>query len=886
MAWRIQLFGGLSVSNGDTVITRFESRKVAALLAYLALHPNHAHPREELIELVWPDVDPEAGRHRLRQGLSTLRKQLEPPGSLPGSVLVADRQTVRLAPGSFTTDVTDFDRLVRARRYAEARALYKGEMLPGYYEEWILDERYRLEAILEDLPDDDVATFQETKPSVSQEAKAPTQTSGSVLLPTYLNSFVGRENEAAHLQQLLATSRLVTITGMGGGGKTRLSVETARAVSDNLEVVVFVPLADCSAPEAIADHVRASLQIPASTVPAIDQIKHVLGGKHALIVFDNFEQVVEPGGARVVEHLLASLPQLKCLVSSRKLLGIEGEREFPLAPLATPSADVALEAAASSPSVSLFIHRAQDARPGFQITERNREDIIALCQALDGMPLAIELAASRIRAMSPAEMRAGLDSRLTWLVRSGPSGEKLPRHRSLSAAMEWSWQLLSPAQQQFLTQLSVFRGGCSVQLAEQVCQEPKARERLESLVTDSFLRSDELSDGSTRFRMLETVHSFVATKLPAEAGPDLRARHRTALLHLVNRSPITNSALEVEAGNLLAALESAILDQDCDSAFDIAVALDDRWLTVCSAQTAVGLMKQAIQLDGGERRKRIETLDLVGNMALLAGDTATSEWAVSESKSLAASDSPEQAIALIAEARDRIMRFMQTEATTQQLEQAVELAHRLGEKRIEATAMRLLGLMANRKQELKHAQVYLTRSLELYREIGDIKSQTYSLDNLANTYLSLGNFDESLKRYHDCRRNAEAVGDVVYQAKVYQNLGTVYARQKRWQDALDADLESIRRNHALGNARILGYSFWNLPEPLVYLGQPELAAQMMSFAERFWTSTYGPLPDDDKGYMEDIYAHASQLLRPNQMAAARELGASLSLNEAVRIALQ
>ena len=157
--------------------------------------------------------------------------------------------------------------------------------------------------------------------------------------------------------------------------------------------------------------------------------------------------------------------------------------------------------------------RAQAARPGFQLTEANRADVSALCRALDGLPLALELAAARIRALSPSEMRSQLQDRFQWLARSGPGADKEPRQRSLQNALEWSWRLLSPPQQRFLAALSIFRGGWTAPLAAQVCGIEDARERLENLVMDSLVVSEETPSGATRFRMLETVRVWAAMPL-------------------------------------------------------------------------------------------------------------------------------------------------------------------------------------------------------------------------------------------------------------------------------------------------------------------------------------------------------------------------------------
>jgi predicted ATPase len=205
-----------------------------------------------------------------------------------------------------------------------------------------------------------------------------------------------------------------------------------------------------------------------------------------LLILDNFEQLVEAGGGAIVETLLARLPSLTCLVTSRRVLGVVGEQEFPLSPLPLPGLSDSLAEIASNPGIALFVRRAQAVRPGFHLTEQNHTDVLALCRSLEGIPLALELAASRIRTLSPAEMQQQIQDRFDWLARSGPGADKEPRQRSLSATLEWSWRLLSPAHQRFLSALSVFRGGWNAEAAADVCAREDARDLLESLVMDSL----------------------------------------------------------------------------------------------------------------------------------------------------------------------------------------------------------------------------------------------------------------------------------------------------------------------------------------------------------------------------------------------------------------
>lgn len=878
MSWRVQVLGRLALSQGSAVITHFESRMVGALLAYLALYPQRPHPREELIDLLWPEADLDAGRHRLRQALSTLRRQLEPPGTPYGSVLLADRHAIRLNPETFTCDAADFERLVRQKRFAEAVALYAGDLLPGYYEDWILLERNRLTALYERLSPEQALI-------VNVEDSRRAEKDRQVSLPSYLTEFVGRENERRQLSAHLTEHRLVTITGLGGSGKTRLAVETARQAAADFDRVAFVPLTACTAREQILEALRVALQLPAASVSALDQIHHILSDGRTLLVLDNFEQLVEADGSASVESLLDRLPQLTCLVSSRQLLGVPGEQEFPLSPLPVPAEGLSFLEIAQCPSIALFLQRAQAVRPGFHLSERNQTDLVALCCSLEGIPLALELAASRIRALSPAEMRSQIGTRFQWLVRSGPGAEKEPRQRSLLATLEWSWRLLNPGLQRFLSTLSVFRGGWTADTAAAVSRLEDAREPLEALIMASLVLSEEASDGTTRFRMLETVREFAREQLEAEEVKRVRQQHRAVFLALAKRAGDQGDTLLREADNLLAALETAIEDDDADTAFAFFITIDDRWLGIAGAGTALSLVRRALALSGGETSARIRTLELASYLALLDKEGDLAREYLAEALRLAGDDPVQRASALLAEARAGIMSVRPLPEISACLQEAVALARAAGEIRIEGLASRMLGVTSNRERNYAQAEAHLRRSLSLLEQAGDRQSIIHALDNLANTLVQRGELDRALEFYADCEQKAIEIGNVVYQAKVYQNYATVYARQERWEEGLAAGRECIRRNQAMGNAYILAYALWNLPEPLTYLGEDAAAAQIMSFAERFWTERYGPLLDHDYPYLETIRTRVVDALGTEQTEILWKAGERLTLPQAIAVAL-
>jgi predicted ATPase len=561
--WRIRLLGALRVEMGETTISRFATSRVAVLLARLALYPQRAHSREELCDLLWPEAGLSAGRLSLRVAIASLRRQLEPPPLPPGSVLFADRSFVGINPAAFRCDVADFEaawtRVARApsapaKREAldQAMALYGGDLLPGFYDDWIAEERERLAALHEEIcaQGKDLAARMPVGRSSVIEAEAAAERAAPaprlVCLPLQFTRFFGREPDCAHLAELLGmpSTRLVTLTGSGGSGKTRLALEAARQITDHAGSrfagpVCFVPLADLSdarlIPAAMAEALALTREGDAEPLDLI--VAALAKLPPALLLLDNFEHLVERG-APLVLSLLTRLPTLTCLVTSRRRLGLPGEREYPVPPLAVPP--LALPDAHETPAlvaqaagVQLFVDRAQAARPDFQLTRGNVAAVAALCRNLEGIPLAIELVAARAMALTPAQMNERLAQRFELLT--SRRWDEDGRHRSLWVALAWSYDLIPPPLQRFFASLSVFRGGCTVEAAQSVCEEPLALEFLTQLRERSLLTVEH--DGAEpRFRLMETLREFAGEQLSERDRARLRARHGEWFLGLAEAS--------------------------------------------------------------------------------------------------------------------------------------------------------------------------------------------------------------------------------------------------------------------------------------------------------------------------------------------------------------
>jgi predicted ATPase len=438
-------------------------------------------------------------------------------------------------------------------------------------------------------------------------------------LPARLTSFLGRERELAALDELAAQARLVTVTGAGGAGKTRLAVEFAAAAADRFgDGAWLAGLAGITDPGLVPTQVMAALGVrQTSETPVIEALRWRLRSAELLLVLDNCEHL--PGAcAALAADLLGACPGLRVLATSREPLGVPGEAIYPVPPLAVPPDGSDPQVLASAPAVRLFLARSALARPGAAAAPP--AVVARICRAVDGLPLAIELAAARAGVLSAEEIQARLADMFRFLALPRPAAD--PRHQALGAAIGWSYELLTEPERRGLRALSVFAGGFGLAAVSAVCcgGDQAAALNLVDVLAGKSLVVAEPADGRTRYRMLETIRQYAAERL-AEAGEaeQARDRHAAAFMRLAEQQcelPVLLS----EQDNFRATLDHALADGGDQAGPRLARALGGFWLARGFLQEGQDWLERALAANPADQRLRADLHRLLGAVLYAAGD--------------------------------------------------------------------------------------------------------------------------------------------------------------------------------------------------------------------------------------------------------------------------
>jgi len=578
-------------------------------------------------------------------------------------------------------------------------------------------------------------------------------------LPVQVSSFVGREREMADVRQQLEAARLVTITGPGGTGKTRLALQVAaELVTDFAHGVFWVPLASLHDPALVVVAIGEATEVEVEPgEPVLDALKAFLRRKQMLLVLDNFEQVF--AAAPVVAALLEADPGLKVLVTSRQPLRVRGEREYPVSPLPVPDAHQrqSVETLAQYAAVQLFIQRAVEVRPGFAVTIENAPAIAEICTRLDGLPLAIELAAARVKVLPPNEILRRLTSRLKLLT--GGARDLPARQQTMRDAIAWSYDLLAPADQRLFRRLGVFEGGWTLEAAEAVGDpdgDVDVFDCLASLVDKSLVRQTETEDAS-RFWMLGTIREFAVEQL-AESG-EAEAVRDAHLRWCVSFGESADAGLD---GPEMAAWLARLIGEEDNvrAALDWAEARDEGDLGLRLACQTFGARQRAtrhVTRDAFEHlvrllalpsaqpatRVRLNALLVAGRLAQAGRDHATAhrhlEAALQLARTLGEPAAEAETLAQLGE--------LASVGGTDSAEEAVRLAHEtVGVARSALDPPHLAGLLSKvgwavlRAGDRALAQEYLDESIAIFQAHGQAHRATEALHGVGMMAMAKGDY--------------------------------------------------------------------------------------------------------------------------------------------------
>lgn len=716
-------------------------------------------------------------------------------------------------------------------------------------------------------------------------------------LPIPPTPIIGRDAELARIDRLFGdeAARLVVLTGPGGSGKTRLALEAAARVAPRLaDGVVFVSLAPLQDPElvpaAIAHAVGLKERPDAASLALLED--H-LRSRTLLLVLDNFEHILAAAG--LVSDLLAACPGLRALVTSRAALRLRGEYELPVPPLHLP--DLVrlppVDELARVDSIALFAGRARAVRPDFAITPENAATVAEICGRLDGLPLALELAAARIALLTPADLLARLARRLP-LPSAGP--RDLPaRQKTLGAAIGWSYQLLGPAEQRVFDCLAVFAGGFTLTAAEAICGGDLVLDPLDTLVSSSLVRRQEAPDQSSRFTMLETIREFASERLAEHGDPDaLRRRHARFYLALAEDGAASLAAdpavsldlLEGEHDNLRAAIDWAVGAGEADTPLRLGAALWRFWEMRGFVREGSDRLESILAVARGSQDPLyMKVRYAAGVLADAAGRYALARTRFSENLAAYRAAGDDWGVAnSLNNLGIAALRQNDYDEARRCYTESLSLWRKLGNRHAVALSLNNLGNVANLQKDFDAARALHEESLAIFRELGDERGIALTLHHLGDVSRDRAEQDAARQLYEEAfgmfRRAADASGT----AGCLTDLGHL-ARERGEPDAArtmyqEAAVMFGELGDARGIARVLeGFAALSIDER-----QVELAFTLAGAASALRESIGAPLPPRERAGFDARLASAGEAsleLRRQWLLAGR----ALPVEQAIALAL-
>jgi predicted ATPase/DNA-binding XRE family transcriptional regulator len=633
------------------------------------------------------------------------------------------------------------------------------------------------------------ATAAPTTPATTPEANIPAS-------PTPL---LGRERELEEIRTFLREVRLLTLTGPGGVGKTRLALEAARDAADDFpDGLAFVALASLTAPVLLVPTVARSVGLrEAGARSSHEVLRDYLQKKRLLLVLDNLEHLME--AAPEVSALLGSCPDLTVLITSRAPLRLRGEKEYPVLPLKVPDPSGVSDAEKiiDAPAVRLFVERAQEASPTFELTGANAAAVAAICWRLDGLPLALELAAAKVRFLGPTELLSRLDQALE----AGAARDLPVRQRTMRATMDWSYELLHEPEKELFRRLSVFSGGFTLGAAEAVGAEPGATGAvpaeevlllLGNLVEQSLVVANPGEDeDATRYRMLELVRQYALEKLEesGEAG-DVHRGHAKFFLELAELArrelyrpgqEMWLERLEQENDNLRAAMSWALSVGDYDTAARLGWELNPFWWYRGHQREGRRWMEEALSNRGAlPVSARAKASFVAGNMAMGQADFQPAHLLLEESLTLFRDLEDKEGTALALGSAGLVaLNLKQHERGVIYLEEAVDLYLEIGVKLNAAGLLSFLAVARLDQGDHSRAKRLAERGLALSREAGHSRGSSIILYVLARLAQAERNHEQARRLFEEGLTYSAEVGDKTHVAYCLEGLAAIAASEDR-----------------------------------------------------------------------------------------------------------
>jgi predicted ATPase len=718
-------------------------------------------------------------------------------------------------------------------------------------------------------------------------------------LPAQPTPFIGRTAQLAALKELILKPevRLITLMGPGGTGKTRLSLQVTQESLDHFpNGAFFVPLADDTDSNQFIARVAQQLEVREGGRPLLDNIKDYLRDKNLLLVLDNFEQLIAV--APVVANLLAAAPQLKIITSSRIALKIQSEREYPVPPLEMPQRESTLEELAGYESIKLFVERARAAQPNFALTKDNATSVSEICLRVDGLPLALELAAARIKLLSPQAILSRLDDQLKLLT--GGARDLPSRQQTLRNTLEWSYNLLNDDEKKLYARLSVFVGGFTLEAAEAVCNAENKFDILEgltALVDNSLLRQEEVN-GEPRFGMLETIRAYAVERL-AQSGetPVLHASHAQFFGNII----LNQAGYEIYSSNAWRWLNW--FEHELDN---IRATLNWSLTTPQGIQLGVGLISMLFWfwyrrghfIEGKQWAEkflevpnvqntpamRAAALASSGMMALWQGqqETALAKLEATlaieqqlEDDRMVATSQMATGIAFINMGRDGDAKPLLEEAS-QFFEVNNPYFHGL-----------TLVHLGNAELGLGHpdkAYAYHSKAETAARQINENWLLSFALNNLGEVARTMGQYDLARKYYEECETLLPDSGDKGDRARFVHNLGYIAQHEGDYERAESQFRRSLKMFRQLGNRRGMAECMAGLAGLKAHQGQVEWGAVMLSAADSVLKATGGAWWPADRVEVEATQEFIRSALDEAEWNGAQKTGRAMTLEEALGFA--